>query len=76
MTCGSVGKPGLIGYRIHCAAGQVGSQLSIFFSGSLVAFVCTGTLIGADGLGAGTVVLRVTRLVLGAHSRVPPMNIQ
>lgn len=72
VTCGSVKEPGLIGYRTHCPAGEVESQLSIFFSGSLVAFACTGTLIGADGLGASTDVLRVTRPVPGAHSRAPP----
>ena len=31
MACGSLQEPGLIGYRIHCLVGQVGSQLSIFF---------------------------------------------
>lgn len=67
-----MGKQGLIGYRTHCGAGQVGSQLSIFFSGSLVAFACTGTLIGADGHGACTEVLRVARPVLGFHSEAPP----
>lgn len=67
-----MGEPGLIGHRTHRAAGQVGSQLSIFFSGPLVAFACTGTLIGAEGFGACTEVLRVARPVVGSHSEAPP----
>lgn len=47
-------KAGPIGYRTRCLAGQVGSHLSIFFQWLLIAFACTGTLIGSDRLGAGT----------------------
>lgn len=54
MTCGSHEEAGLIGYRTRCLAGRVGWHLSIFFQWLLVGVACTGTLIGADRLGAGT----------------------